>query len=245
VASLIKVEAFVKMFGETLYFVEQFLPVSVEELASPLGRVAFSYEEFATVVIMAMWCIARGSDCLAGRVGAGTMEMLLAQPLRRLSVVVSHTAVTLAGVAAIALAAWAGVALGLTLSAFDEPPAWSKFGPATFSYVGLGVFITGAATLTSALARTRAQAVGIVVGVYVVEIIFMIVGRTSQRFGWLSWLSILTAYEPTMLTLRLEGGSDAAWTMYGQYNGCLFGLGALLLALAAAIFCRRDVPAPL
>ena len=46
VASQIKVDAFVKFFSESLQVFQSLLPVPIEELASPLGRVAFSYEEF-------------------------------------------------------------------------------------------------------------------------------------------------------------------------------------------------------
>ena len=245
IASMIKFDAFIQLFSEGLKFVQGLFPVPLEDLASPLGRVAFSFEEFPTIVIMGLWGIARGSECIVGRVGAGTMEMLLAQPIRRLSVVTSHAVVTLAGVAVLAAAAWCGVGFGLMIAEFDAPPAWSKYGPATLNYMGLGVFIACAATLVSALARTRAQAVGLVVGFYVVELTLMIMSRLSDRFEWLQWFTILTAYEPTLLTIGIEREPGAAWPQFWQYNAVLFGLGGLLLAAATAIFCRRDVPAPL
>ena len=42
VASQIKVDAFVKFFSESLQVFQALLPVPIEELAAPLGRVASS-----------------------------------------------------------------------------------------------------------------------------------------------------------------------------------------------------------
>jgi ABC-2 type transport system permease protein len=221
------------------------LPVPIEQLASPLGRVVFSYEEFGLVLLLGLWSVTRGTECIAGRLSAGTMEMLLAQPIRRVTVVSSHTLVTLGGVLVIAATSWLGIGLGLMVSEFDDPPTWPQLAPAVLNFVCLGIFIIGAATFVSALVRSRSQAVGLVIGFYVIQIAFLIVGRISEQLSWMRWLTILTVYEPTLLTLGLERDADKFWPLYWQYNACLAGLGVLLLALSAAIFCRRDVPAPL
>jgi hypothetical protein len=109
----------------------------------------------------------------------------------------------------------------------------------------LGVFQIGAATFVAALARTRAQAVAIVIGVYVVELALMIVSRISASSEWLGNFTYMSAYEPTFLTIGVTRDGATHWPIFWQYNLCLFGLGAALLAAAATIFCRRDVPAPL
>lgn len=245
VASHIQVDAFVKFFSESFRMFQELLPVPIAELASPLGRVAFSFEEFGLVVLLGLWTVTRGSDCLAGRIGAGTMEMLLAQPVRRLTLIITHTLVTLLGVLIIAAAAWVGVGLGLHFSRFDQPPPLMAVTPAVINFLGLGVFVTGAATLVSALCRTRTSAVGLIVGFYIVEIAIMVVSRLSDQFEWFRWLTIFTVYEPTMLTLGIHSDAAAGWPLLWQYNGCLVGLGVGLLALSAATFCHRDVPAPL
>jgi ABC-2 type transport system permease protein len=245
VASHIKLEAFLKFFSQSLKFFQGLLPVPIEDLASPLGRVAFTYEEFALLLLMGMWTVTRGSDCLAGRLGAGTMEMLLAQPISRLAVIVSHTLVTLAGVAAIGVASWLGIGLGLLTGKFDETPHWLQLIPGTVVYISHGVFVVGAATLSSAIARSRSQAVGLVLGFYIIEIALMIVGRLTRQFDWMEWLTVLSAYEPTKVTLGLARDAAKFGPIFWQHNACLVGLGALALGVAAAVFCHRDVPAPL
>jgi ABC-2 type transport system permease protein len=245
VASHLKMEAFIKLITEGLKFVQALLPVPAEDIASPLGRVAFGWEEFPTIVLMALWTIWRGSDCLVGRVSTGAMEMLLAQPIRRVSLVTSHTVVTLAGVIVLAAASWLGSGLGLAVAEFEESPELAKFLPAAGNYLGLGVFILGAATLASAVARTRSQAVGIVIGFYVIQLTLMIMGRLTEQFAWLEWLTIFSAYEPTYLTIGLHRDPAKFWSLYWQYNAWLLGLGAGALLIAGGIFCHRDVPAPL
>src|SRR4051812_5976776 len=145
VASQIKPDAFIRFFSDSLKVFQALLPAPIEEFASPLGRVAFSYEEIALIMLLGLWCVARGSECIAGRVGAGTMEMLLAQPVRRLTLVTSHSVVTLVGVFAMAAASWCGIGIGLRFSKFEEAPKLAAFLPGALQFVGLGLLISAAA----------------------------------------------------------------------------------------------------
>jgi ABC-2 type transport system permease protein len=245
VASQIKIETFVRIFAEGLSVFSKLLPVPIEELASPLGRAAFSFEEGPVILLLGLWAVTRGSDCLAGRLGSGTMEMLLAQPLRRIALVTSHTAVSIVGVLLLGVACFAGLAAGLATSEFDPPPSLRSLVPGVINYLALGVFLVGGSTFASAVSRTRAQAVAAVMGFYVVELAFMILGRLSPSAAWLENLTILSAYEPTKLTLGLARDPATLWLTFWQHNAVLFGLGAILWIAAATLFCRRDVPAPL
>lgn len=244
VASKLKIEAFGLLFQGAKMF-ERLLPVSIEDLASPLGRSAFSYEELPVILLLGLWTVARGSDCLAGRLGSGTMEMLLAQPIRRVSLVSSHSAVSLAGVAMLGVASFSGLIAGLSISHYDPRPALVKLLPAAVNYLSLGLFFLGFATLVSALSRTRAAAVAAVIGFYVVELAVMIVSRLAPAAAWMGYLTIFTVYEPTKLTIEVANEPATAWITFWQYNAWLAGLGALSWLAATTIFCRRDVPAPL
>ncbi len=245
IASKIKYDAFIKLFSEGLKIFQNLLPVSIEDLASPLGRAAFSYEELPTILLMGLWTVTRGSDCLVGRVGSGTMEMLLAQPLRRLTLVTSHSLVTLLGVFVLAAMSLIGLRIGISISQFEEPPELRALWPGAVNYIGMGVFLVGLSTLASALARTRATAVAVVIGFYVVELALMILGRLSPDAEWVEWLTILSAYEPTRLVLELSRDAPGASALFWQLNACLVGLGAATWLVATTLFCRRDVPAPL
>lgn len=100
---------------------ERFAPVPFEELFTFAGRIALAFDEPIVIVCISLWAIARGSDCVSGELGRGTMELLLAQPVSRLQVLWSQSAVTVAGTALLALAAWLGVYAGIQTTTVEEP----------------------------------------------------------------------------------------------------------------------------
>ncbi|MGI9427727.1 MAG: hypothetical protein ACR2NM_03635, partial [Bythopirellula sp.] len=90
-----------------------------------------------------------------------------------------------------------------------------------------------------------AHAVAIFVAFYVVEITCKILGLLASKVAWLKKLSFLSAYEPPLITIGLQNEPAEYWPIFWQYNGLLVGLSVAALAVATAIFCYRDVPAPL
>ena len=63
----------------------------------------------------------------------------------------------------------------------------------------------------------------------------------SGTFSWLSYVSVLNAYEPQ----RLVSGSPEAWQTLLLYDGVLIGVGICGFIAGTLIFSRRDLPAPL
>jgi ABC-2 type transport system permease protein len=94
--------------------IKRLSPVPIEQLISYPGLVGFTYEEPLAYLIMAVWTISRGSDIVSGEISRGTMEMLLAQPVSRLRYVMTHTLVTVLGVAVLSFAAYGGTYGGVT-----------------------------------------------------------------------------------------------------------------------------------
>lgn len=80
--------------------------VDVEWLISYVGRTAMTLDEPFLVMMIAMWAIVRGSDIVSGEISRGTMEMLLAQPVSRRQVFVTHSLVTVGGVVLLVLLTW-------------------------------------------------------------------------------------------------------------------------------------------
>jgi ABC-2 type transport system permease protein len=101
--------------------VKRLSPVPLETLVSYAGLIGFTYEEPVTYLIMAVWCISRGSDCISGEIAAGTMEMLLAQPVSRLRYLMTHVVVTLLGIAVLSLATQFGTHAGLLKTGIRRP----------------------------------------------------------------------------------------------------------------------------
>ncbi len=246
IVSQIDFGAVLKMFasGAMPKFIEQLMPVPLETLASIEGRVAYGYEEAPAVGLTALWAIARGTDCIAGRLGRGTMEMMLSQPISRLTLVSTHTAVTVFGAAVLAGAAWLGTAAGIAMFEFDEPTAATAYLPASVNLFALGVILIGVSTLGSAAAGSRGQAVGLVVGFYFAQITCKVLSMVGPKVAWLKQLTFLTAYEPTKISVGLAREPEVYQTLAWEYNALLLGIGLVCWIVATAMFCRRDLPAP-
>src|SRR5262245_5879798 len=89
-------------------FLKNLSSVPLEVLVTPAGRLAVTYDHPLVIVLISYWAISRGSDCVSGEIGRGTMEMLLAPPVRRWHVVATQGLVTMAGAALLAVAGWLG-----------------------------------------------------------------------------------------------------------------------------------------
>jgi len=84
------------------------------------GRLSIGFEEPLVVLVMAIWCITRGSDLVSGELSRGTMEMLLAQPLSRRRAFFVPLAYAGAGVALLAVASLMGTWLGIATITANE-----------------------------------------------------------------------------------------------------------------------------
>lgn len=220
---------------------EKLAGVPFATMATPTGRLAMAYVDPVVIFSAVAWSIARGSDCISGELGRGTMELLLAQPVRRSSVVLVQAAVTTLGAALLALAAWLGTWLGIHTVKFaaEVPPL--LYVPAALNLFGLMFCLAAITTLVSALDCYRWRTVGITGGIYVVELILKLVSRVAPGLGGLRYATFLAAFEPQGLVIR----PDNAWLDLLRMNGCLLALGLAAYGAAAVIFSRRDLPAPL
>ncbi len=102
----------------------RFLPVDPEWLVTYPGRISLTFEEPIVTLCVCSWAIARGSDAVSGELGRGTMELLLAQPVRRAQVLTANALMTVIGIGVISSATWLGIYAGVhTVSAREEVSA--------------------------------------------------------------------------------------------------------------------------
>lgn len=232
---------------------EKLSPVPYDQLAEYPGRIAIGYHEPLVLLVISLWAVGRGSDAISGELGRGTMELLLAQPVRRIGVLATQAAVALGGAALLALAAWCGTACGMQTTSIEEPFAVTRLLPAVVNVFALGAFLAGFSTLASAFDQHRGRTVGIVGGLYIVSVLMKMVGRSHDSLHALCYASFFSAFEPVPPVVNPEH----AWTLWyhtsagelllGGLGGSaiLCGLGAVSYLVAAWVFCRRDLPAPL
>src|SRR5690242_13021996 len=105
------------ILGKVPPIVRRMSPVPIEDLFTNAGRIAAGFEHPIVLVLAAIWGVGRGSDAVSGELGRGTMEMLLAQPVRRLHILTSQGVATILGAVLIASASWLGTAVGLYVCA--------------------------------------------------------------------------------------------------------------------------------
>ena len=110
---------FQKMFDNIPDIIKRLSPVPVEDLINYPGLVGFTFEEPIAYLMMAVFAIARGSDSISGEINRGTMEMMLSQPISRRQYLLGHSAVTIFGVAVIALSAFLGTKVGIEPAQVD------------------------------------------------------------------------------------------------------------------------------
>jgi ABC-2 type transport system permease protein len=132
------------------------------------------------------------------------------------------------------------------------------FLPATANLFSLGLMMAGFSTLMSSWDRYRWRTIGIVVGLYVLEVMAKIAGLASDQLRWLTYFSVLTAYEPEACVRVADVTPEFAWSLFlydqqGQwvgygplsYDGLMAGVGIVCYVIAGVVFCRRDLPPPL
>ncbi len=85
---------------------ERFSSVDFDWIVSYLGRTATTLDEPMLVLLVSAWAMVRGSDVVGGELGRGTMEMLLAQPVSRVSVYLHQLLVNVLGLVALCMICW-------------------------------------------------------------------------------------------------------------------------------------------
>lgn len=266
--------------------IERFIAVEFTWLITYAGRIAMTYDEFVVVLCISVWAISRGSDCVSGEVGRGTMEMLLAQPVSRMQILATNAVVTVVGLAVLTTVAWSAIYVGIHTFSTSEfvTPTWkflgyevpnyfaekeehvvpvsskvsaSLFVHASITMFALGVMIAGFTTFMSSWDRYRWRTIGLVVGIFVVQVIIKLIGLAAEQTEWMLYLSVLTAYEPEAVVRIIDLSPDQTWNLFfyedGEYKSLaplgfhlvMLTVGTISYIAAAIIFCRRDLPAPL
>ncbi len=267
---------------------EKFAPIEFDALFTYSGRVGMTFDEPIVILCTVIWCIARGSDVVSGELNRGTLEMILAQPVRRVTLLASHAAVSVGGLVLLCLLVWAGIAVGIqatTVTETVDPPSFripmfnvdvpltvddpvkesiplsqrvsaSTYASSTFHLFAFGFFLLGLSTWFSTMDRYRWRTVGMVVGIYVLQLVMFGLGKAAQSLDWLLSLSFFSCYKPQKMTsLACNESLAAPWSLTTPVPGATFpplvypliliGLGIVCYALALRHFSRRDLPAPL
>lgn len=213
-----------------------------------LDMVSIAYVHPLTQTILCVWAVGRSSGAIAGEIDRGTMELLLAQPIRRSHVVLAHLCVDLLTIPVLCLSMWVGTALGVTLIGFVGHPQEALrvnpwvFGPCLVNVALLIFAMSGLTMWLSAAGRFRWQVLGLAVMVALVQFLVNVIGQLWDPAEPLRPFTVFYYYQPQPMILHSE------WYKQGVVwirLAVLGALGILGYVMALVTFCRRDLPAPL
>lgn len=240
-SSLIKKDPLADLLDALPLPIQKISGIPVEALSTPAGLVSVLYVDPVVLIACAIWAVTRGSDAVAGEIDRGTMEVLLAQPVRRSSVIVTHAVTSALGAAILAASLLLGNWVGIALVRFEDPMEIGVFTPAAINLFSFTLSLAAIAALMSSVDRYRWRTAGIAGGFFIIQLIIKVVSRMWPSGEWLSYATLFGAFEPQ----KMIQNPAEAWALSLRYDGCLLGIALAAYLVAGFLFCHRDVPAPL
>lgn len=202
-------------------------------MGTPAGYLSVElYSVFLPAILIA-YAVARGAGCVAGEEEGHTLDLLLAQPVSRMSVYAQKALAMLLGVVVLSLASWGTTALlrgpsdmaDLSLSGLAAVTVQQALLAVTFGVVALAVAVaTGSRSLGVAVAGAYAFLGYLVEGL-------------GKSVDWLGQLRPLSPWHWYSASDPLQSGLAA-----GDVGVALVAAVAVA-ALGALLFQRRDLHA--
>ena len=128
-----------------------------------------AYVHPLTITILSIWAVGRASAAIAGEIDRGTMELLLAQPIRRSHVVVAHWIVDLVTIPILCASMLGGTYVGtwlMDLQSHKDPLLRvdpMRFPPCLVMVAGLVLAVSGYTLMLSAAGRSRGRVLGLAI----------------------------------------------------------------------------------
>jgi ABC-2 type transport system permease protein len=214
--------------------------------------------------LLCIWAIGRAAGAITGEIDRGTMELLLAQPVPRTTVIRAQLLVDWLTIPALCLSIWGGTLLGVWLVGRIEVPQedlmklppllrrevtgeqleldpWAC-APGMLSVAALLFAVSGYTLWLSARGRFRGRVLGVAVLLTLLQFLVNVVGQLWPVIEPLRVFTVFYYYQPQEMILRPDWYADGVvWLRLGV----LLGVGAVGYLLALRVFCARDLPAPL
>jgi ABC-2 type transport system permease protein len=198
-------------------------------LATGAGFLSAEFYSWVNILLL-VFAIMQGSGAIAGEESSGTMELMLAQPVSRRSLVLQKAA---AGVVAVAIIVGIGYLGWLVSIPFVDinVTLWDVF-LANVNLLPITMFFFALALCAGVIAPSRGVAVAAVVAFAVISYFAQTIAATIE---WLSWLDYLTPFYYYGAGKPLVDGLNFA------HIGLLLGLATLLVVVALRVYDQRDV----
>jgi ABC-2 type transport system permease protein len=199
------------------------------DVASPAGYLNSQIFALTAPLLLLIFAIGAGSAAVAGEEERGTLDLVLAHPVRRRDYVVQRFLVLVVLVAALTIVLLASVALGSLL--VDLEVGFGKLAAASFSVGLLALLFAAAALATGAFRPGRARAIAVAAGLAIAAWIFDGLARSVDALD--GWRPLSPYYHTLGQNPLREGASWAGWAL-------LVAATTFIAALAAVGLERRD-----
>lgn len=234
--------AFFPLIEENLDYMQAIEDVFTEEMLAVFGGsgldfstfggfVGVEYMSLIWVFIVAAAVITFAAGALGGAVDDGTMELTLSQPVSRTQVAITRY---------LALVVYAGALNLVTVATLYVPGLLHDVdvqldAMALLFVIGwlVTLAIGGFAYMVSALSTGSGRAVGVSLGVIGAMWLADVLGNISERFDWLTHISLFHYWRPDQVIDDLTVSGEA-WAIFGV-------AAALFFVVAIWAFRRRDV----
>jgi ABC-2 type transport system permease protein len=200
-------------------------------IATPEGFLTTEFFSWVPLLLITL-AIIGGSAALAGEEGAGTLDLLLAQPIRRRRVVLEKAAGLTIAVALAAAASLVGFLIGALW--VDIGVGFGRFAQAVVNMIPLALLFLALSLWASAALPSRGAAAMPVAGFAVISFVLQLVAQSVPSLHVIQKASPFYWAESSRILLH---GFD--WVR----AGLMLAIAALILLLAIRSFERRDIAA--
>jgi ABC-2 type transport system permease protein len=202
----------------------------IVDITSPTGYLNSQLFILMVPLLFIIYTIGQGSGAIAGEEHAGTMDLLLANPVPRWQVVIEKYSAQVAGAAVIALANWTGIVIGAVIVEMEI--SLFRIFEATLAALMLSYTFGAFALMLGSATGKRGLSIGVAAGIGVVT---YLLNGFALIIDWLEPYRILSPFYFYSGSDPLVNGLDVIHTLI------LIALAAVLLLVAVATFDRRDV----
>ncbi len=224
---------------------QQYVDAMPEELLAAFGTPAeglsgdtFPFDIYMSsqfflwfALAVAVWGLIAGCGLIAGEVENGTIDMMLAQPVRRERYILARFAGVLAVLLVIALACWVGLLAGLAMT--DVETRILGLLIACLQMALLGLAVAGVALVISVWTLGTRRSQMVMVGLLLAQYVMDLVSKISADLEWLGPLSLFHYFDSAKIVRT--GSAD------GVAIVVLVGVALIGVVAATMVFARRDM----
>jgi len=200
----------------------------IDRVFSPAGFLDTRFFSMLPL-ILGVFVILIGSGLVVGDEENGTLDLILAHPVRRVDLIVGRWLAFCVALLGILALAWLGLIIATTFTSIKF--SWLEVALPFVSLFGILIWFGGLALLLSLILPSRRLAASLTGLILAASYFITTFARLSPNLNGLAQWSPLTYY---------QGGSALEGFNLGDFSGLLF-MAIIFVALGLWLFQRRDI----